>query len=223
MPAEGTMRRVIVITGHEPIEPPPPHDVEEAIAIVAADGGWRVARSIGLIPTHLVGDLDSLSDDDLRAAVASDCIVERHPQLKDASDGELAMDVAMRLGAQCITVCSSAGGRIDHELIELSMLADPRWTARIDALTPRGHVFVVTPDYPLHLDTQPGDTVSIMAIHGDASGVTENGLLFPLDDEPLRAGSSRGLSNVANGDHCSVSLRAGRLLAFHLPRKSSTQ
>jgi thiamine pyrophosphokinase len=219
MPAEGIMRRVIVITGHDPIVPPPPQAVHEAIAIVAADGGWSVARSVGLIPTHLVGDLDSLSDDDLRAAVAGGCIVERHPETKDFSDGELAMDVAMRLGAQCITVCSSAGGRIDHELIELAMLAHPRWTARIDAITPRGHVFVVTPDYPLELDTQLGDTVSIMAIHGDASGVSERGLLFPLDHEPLSAGSTRGLSNVADGDHCSVSLQAGRLLAFHLPRK----
>jgi thiamine pyrophosphokinase len=217
MPAEGTMRRVIVITGHEPIEPPPPDVVATAIAVVAADGGWRTARRAGLVPTHLVGDLDSLSDEDLATARSSGVVVHRFPRLKDASDGELAMDIAIELGAQHITVCSSASGRIDHELIELSMLASARWTARVDAITPRGHLYVVTPDYPLSLATQPGDTLSVMAMHGDAGGVTEVGLQFPLDSEPLASGSTRGLSNVADAHHCSISLTSGRLIAFHLP------
>jgi thiamine pyrophosphokinase len=211
------MRRVIVITGHEPVEPPLAEVVDAAVAVIAADGGWRTARHAGLVPTHLVGDLDSLSDDDLRAAMASGVDVHRHPRVKDASDGELAMKLAIELGAQHITVCSSAGGRIDHELIELSMLASAHWPARVDAITPRGHLYVVTPEYPLDLATQPGDTVSIMAVHGDAEGVTENGLLFPLDREPLLSGSTRGLSNVADSHHCSISVTAGRLIAFHLP------
>jgi thiamine pyrophosphokinase len=211
------MRRVIVITGHEPVEPPLAEVVDAAVAVIAADGGWRTARQAGLVPTHLVGDLDSLSDDDLRAAMAAGVDVHRHPRVKDASDGELAMKLAIELGAQHITVCSSAGGRIDHELIELSMLASAHWPARVDAITPRGHLYVVTPEYPLDLATQPGDTVSIMAVHGDAEGVTENGLLFPLDREPLLSGSTRGLSNVADSHHCSISVTAGRLIAFHLP------
>jgi thiamine pyrophosphokinase len=211
------MRRVIVITGHEPITPPPPEVVRAAVAIVAADGGWKSAQQAGLVPTHLVGDLDSLSDSDLHSAVNAGVDVRRHPRDKDASDGELALVLAIELGAQHITVCSSASGRIDHELIELSMLASARWTARVDAITPRGSLFVVTPQHPLFLDTAPGDTVSIMAMHGDGAGVSTVGLLFPLDDDPLTSGSTRGLSNVADGVGCSISLTSGRLIAFHLP------
>ena len=46
----------------------------------------------------------------------------------------------------------------------------------------------------------------------DAVGVTTDGLVYSLRDEPLRAGPARGLSNVRTGTEARVSLRSGCLL-----------
>ncbi len=57
-----------------------------------------------------------------------------------------------------------------------------------------------------------GDLVSLLPVHGAADGVTTAGLRYPLHDEPLPAGTTRGVSNVLLGTEGSVSLRAGTLL-----------
>ena len=48
---------------------------------------------------------------------------------------------------------------------------------------------------------------------GDVEGVTTTGLEFPLDDEPLRAGSARGMSNRFVANEATVTVRSGVLVA----------
>jgi thiamine pyrophosphokinase len=61
----------------------------------------------------------------------------------------------------------------------------------------------------------PGDTVSLLPLHGPASGVVTTGLRYPLHAEELPPGSSRGLSNVVEDAPASVRLDAGTLLVIH--------
>jgi thiamine pyrophosphokinase len=48
-------------------------------------------------------------------------------------------------------------------------------------------------------------------------GVTTHGLAYQLRDEPLRMGSSRGLSNVVVETPAAVRLRSGTLLVVEQP------
>jgi thiamine pyrophosphokinase len=57
-----------------------------------------------------------------------------------------------------------------------------------------------------------GDLVSLLPLGDAVVGVTTDGLVYPLDDEPLPAGTPRGLSNVIASAGASVGLRSGRLL-----------
>jgi thiamine pyrophosphokinase len=54
--------------------------------------------------------------------------------------------------------------------------------------------------------------VSLIATHGDACGVTTDGLLYPLRGETLAAGSTRGVSNEMVASHAVVALERGVLL-----------
>ena len=59
---------------------------------------------------------------------------------------------------------------------------------------------------------RPGELLSLIPIGGPAEGVRTSGLRYPLDGEPLLAGSSRGVSNEVLATLAEVSLEAGSLL-----------
>ena len=67
---------------------------------------------------------------------------------------------------------------------------------------------------------QPGDTLSLIPLGGDALGIRTQGLEYPLNDEPLHFGGARGLSNVLTAPVAHVRLREGALLAVHTPGRA---
>ncbi len=119
--------RAIVMAGGDPPDPVW-HDVLAADAIVvAADSGIEHADALGRPPDLLVGDLDSIRPDRLDRALVEATPIERHPADKDATDLELAIAAARRLGADAVTVAGAGGGRLDHFLANVLVLANPAW------------------------------------------------------------------------------------------------
>jgi thiamine pyrophosphokinase len=194
-------------------------------AVVAADGGYARAIALGLVPDVLVGDFDSLAPVGLEAAAAAGTRIERFPPDKDESDTELALLEALALGATRVTVLGAFGGpRLDHALANIWLLAHPRFAALDLVLLDAGNrarlLTAPGPGGESTVRALPGRLaaiVSLLPLGGDAEGITTRGLRYPLCDEPLRVGPTRGLSNVRVEAHASVSLRAGRLLVVEQP------
>src|SRR5262245_39959523 len=84
--------------------------------VVAADSGLEGAAVLGLVPAVVVGDMDSVDPDALAAAEAAGARIERHPAAKDATDLDLALDVALAAGADRVVVVTGTGDRLDHAL-----------------------------------------------------------------------------------------------------------
>jgi thiamine pyrophosphokinase len=186
----------------------------DADLIVAADGGARWLDAMGIRPHLLVGDLDSVDAHVIERLAADGVAIECHPADKDASDAELALDRALASGADEVAVLGALGGeRLDHELANLLLLADPSRRVR-DLRVVRGGTVVraLQGGERLSLRGAIGDLVSLLPIGGEAEGVRTAGLRFPLDGESLRLGPSRGLSNVITDQPASVSLERGTLL-----------
>ena len=205
---------VVVASG-----PGPALRLPAAESVVAADGGLDRALALGLTVDVVVGDLDSVSGDALAAAEAAGVRVVRHPTAKDATDLELALDEAAALcarrdvGTGRVLVLASAGGRLDHLLSSLLLLASERYAAvELDALVGDALVQVIRGERALA--GTAGETVSLLALGGPAVGVTTSGLEYPLRTETLEPGSSRGVSNVFSGGEARVSLASGVLLAI---------
>jgi thiamine pyrophosphokinase len=189
--------------------------------VIAADGGLVRARTIGLEPTLLVGDLDSIEPAVLATAEATGLPIHRSPADKDESDAELALLEALDAGADRVTILGAFGGsRVDHELANLWLLAHPAARdARVELLDARARAtMIVAPGdgttVTIPLAGPVGGTVSLLPFGGDALGITTHGLRYPLRDEPLVTGPARGLSNVRVTPDASVALRGGRLLVI---------
>ena len=60
--------------------------------------------------------------------------------------------------------------------------------------------------------TRHGCIVSLIPMGGDAEGVTAQGLEWELDDDTLRFGQARGVSNVLKAEQAHVRVRHGSLL-----------
>ena len=193
--------------------------------VVAADGGARHARTLGLRIDRWVGDGDSIDAGDLAALAAAGVRVDRVAAAKDASDTELALDVAIEAGARQLVLLGALGGpRTDHALANLGLLRHPGLAGRRLVLYDEHGArlsLLEAVDEPrgASLAGRKGDTVSLLPVDGDAQGVTTEHLEYPLRDEPLLVGRTRGLSNVRAAPVASVTLRAGRLLVIETPAR----
>ena len=181
--------------------------------VVAADGGLLRAQALGLDVDVVVGDLDSATPEAIAAAEAAGARIVRHPQAKDATDLELALDEAVALGGRRVLVVASAGGRLDHLLGSLLLLAAERYAAlELDALVGDALVHVVRGERTVH--GAPGELLTLVPLGGAAEGVTTDGLEYPLRGETLGPGTTRGVSNVFLGTEARVTLERGVLLAI---------
>lgn len=172
--------------------------------VIAADSGAELGGPIDL----LVGDLDSISAETL-AGIEH---VERHAMDKDASDLELALTAALRLEPERVLVLGSAGGRLDHLFGSLLILAAEAYAGvQVDAQIGAAAVHVIRGERTL--PGEPGELISLFAVHGPVSAVVTEGLVYPLRAETLEPGSSRGLSNVFAASEARISLERGVLLA----------
>jgi thiamine pyrophosphokinase len=214
MPAEeGVSEKiVVVVAGGEAPRAKAALQVPLDAAVIAADGGLDHARALGLDVAIAVGDFDSVSEEAVAAAAAAGVRVVRHPADKDATDLELALDLAASSGAERILVLAGGGGRLDHLLSALLLLGHERYAnAQVDALVGPARVHVVRGTRTLA--GEPGELVSLLALHGSVAGIRTEGLAYALHGETLEAGSSRGVSNVLTAPTATVTVEHGTLVA----------
>lgn len=212
MAARGASDTVIVVTGGDPVERAHLPPLPEGATVVAADSGIDRAHELGLRVDIAVGDFDSVTGSAFAAAELAGAAVQRYPEAKDATDLELALGAALDLQPRRIIVLGGHGGRLDHLLANALLLAAPAF-ADVDLVAQMGPARVTVIRRPSELLGAPGDLVTLLALHGRATGVTTDGLLYPLVDAELAAGSTRGVSNELTAPTATVALRDGVLLA----------
>jgi len=217
-----TIRAVLVASGEA--DSADVRWLADADRVVAIDGGTAWLASVGRRPDLVVGDLDS-ADPALIAALEADGVpIERHSVAKDASDTELAVAGVLAAGADEVVILGAlAGPRLDHQLANLMLLADPRLSVVRDLRIVRGGtlVRVLHAGASLALEGMAGDLVTLLPIGGNAVGVRTAGLRYPLDGETLSIGRSRGLSNVVVQPPASVSLKGGSLLVVETQQEGA--
>ena len=183
------------------------------VLVVAADSGAVHAAAAGLSIDIAVGDFDSIPLSLLQELEDSGVRIERHPVAKDATDLELAIDVAIREGADVITVVGGHGGRVDQSFANAFVIASPLYAhVSMHGILDSALVSVVHGGGGVTFTGAPGDVVTILPLHGDAGGVRTSGLEYPLSGETLPAGTTRGVSNVLIENEASVSIDHGTVL-----------
>ena len=195
----------------------------DADLVIAADSGAHWLDAQGRRPDRVVGDMDSVAPALLERLAADGVIIERHPVEKDASDLELAVGRAVDLGATEVVILGALGGRLDHEVANLLLLARPAWRG-VGLSVVRGNATarLLLAGDRLRLEGALGDLVTLLPLGGDATDVRTDGLRYPLGGEALKVGSSLGLSNVVIHSPAGVSLGGGTLLVIEITEETGS-
>lgn len=182
--------------------------------IIAADSGMIHAGTLKVTPELWVGDFDSTSLDLARRHAA--ITRQEYPAEKSTTDGELAIDEALRRGAGELILLGGFGGQADHMLGHLGLLLNLAGRA-VKALLTSGNeeAYALLPG-KLSLDLADGDRLSIIPF-SDLEGLDIANVKWPLSDRTVPLGSSLTLSNMALG-RVSIALRSGYGVVVAYPR-----
>jgi thiamine pyrophosphokinase len=180
--------------------------------LVCADGGLRHCLAVGRTPHAVVGDLDSAEPELIKQLATQGMVIERHPPAKDKTDLELAVEFALRKGADELLLLGALGGRLDQTVANLLLLAGSNWPVPIAIAEGEQLAQVLRSGERLVLTAPIGSTVSVLALSAEVTGITYTGLEYPLENFTLVLGSTRGVSNVIVHAPATIQIDDGLLL-----------
>ncbi len=185
-----------------------------ANTLIAADGGLAHILDLELKPDLLIGDLDSVTSEQVARAEELGCEIHRYSAEKNETDLELALLTAAQMHCEKITVVAALGGRIDQTLANIYLLNLPQLKG-LDVRLDDGEleIFLIHGWGEIH--GKPGDGVSLLSLSPVIKGVTTTNLRYPLLDEKLVFYHSRGVSNVMQTWKARVEIESGILLCIH--------
>jgi thiamine pyrophosphokinase len=183
--------------------------------VIAADSGMRHAKSLNLTPELWVGDFDS-ADAALRQSYRQ---VERHsyPATKAATDGEIAIAEALARGAERLILVGALGGERSDHALQHTLHGLSLAEAGLEVMLTSGEeeAYPLISGDQMELELPKGSLFSVLGF-SDLEGLTLSNVRYPLTDFSLTFGSSRTISNVAQGP-ISISLGQGRALLMARP------
>ena len=192
------------------------HDI-----IIAADGGTFHCRTWKITPHVVVGDLDSIARAEYDWLKTVEVEIIRHPSRKDQTDLELALRVARERGAREIYILGALGLRWDMTIANVLLLAAPFLEdTSVKLVDGQQEIFCLRGGQKQTIPGQPGDLLSLLPLSGEVTGLTLDGLEYPLQDACLPLSATRGISNIFQNQCATVKLRAG-LLLITITRKNS--
>lgn len=207
------MRTLILANGEPPSQTLLARLVAGHDLFLATDGAALTAARLGVLPSIVSGDFDSLDLDAARAALPDAEFIPTPDQ--NQTDLEKAFGIALNRGADFVTVVGGAGRRLDHTLGNVSLLL--RWREDYPDLP-----VVLAADGSetravageIVLETEIGDAVSLLSLDGGAR-VSLDGVRWPLGNQPLTVGVG-GLLNEATGPRVTVHAEGGIIIVCHL-------
>lgn len=186
--------------------------------VVAADGGARHCLQLGIVPQIVIGDFDSLTEDETKQLKIAGSVFIRHPADKDQTDLELALDFVVDRGADEIRLYGLLGGRWDMSFANIHLLASPRYTGvRFHIIAADANLYILRAGETLALTGDVGDTVSVIPCTNQISGLNYAGLAWHLENACLAFGSPRGVSNRLINEEAHIKLDEGVALIVHIP------
>ena len=127
--------------------------------VIAIDGGLEHCKKMGITPSMIVGDLDSVSEQTLKEY--SQVALLKYPKEKDESDLELAIKELLGQGIRSMALFGVLGKRVDHLLYTLYLLA--RYPANLVIESEEEIIFCLQKQN--HVSSSPGQTVSLIPLN----------------------------------------------------------
>lgn len=188
----------------------------EFYKIIGVDGGVRFLYENGIRPTNIVGDFDTLEPDILQYYKEETGIpIRKFNPEKDATDTEIALRLAISMGAEKVTILGAFGTRADHLLGNMQIL-NIALEAGVFCSLMDAHNYVYLADKDFHRTKGEcfGNYFSLFPMAGEVTGLTLRGVKYPLTEYHLTGTDSLCVSNEIVEEEASVSFHKGRLLVI---------
>ncbi len=172
--------------------------------VVAADGAANRLLASGIVPTTIIGDLDSLDPVVERSSLP----IEEDLDQETTDCDKLLIHVRRRYAQSQFSLIGLEGDRFDHVLSSLQSTARLYPTCRL--VLRDGLAWFVRPGFPVQVASSVGHTVSLIPIL-PCTGVAMEGVQWSPKAElsPLGATS---ISNIAAGKTVVAQLQEGLAL-----------
>lgn len=184
--------------------------------MIASDSGMEFFKRAGLKPDIIIGDFDSVRPETLEFFRCKDDVqwVKLNP-MKDDTDTEAAIRLAIEKGAENITLLGATGSRIDHMLANIELLGiglEKKLQMRL--LDSHNRIRMIDSGIIIRRDEQFGNYVSLIPYSMEVKNVTLKGFKYTLDNYSMRKFNSLGISNEITEDEASISFSDGIMVVI---------
>ncbi len=184
--------------------------------LIAADRGVCFCRRKGVLPTHAVGDFDSGSEEDLDwLRNHKEILVRRFCRQKDVTDTQIAVELAIELGADKIHILGGTGTRLDHTFANIRIL-NLGLEKGIPILLedPNNRIYLKKESFLIPRKEQFGTYVSFFALGEPVTDLTLEGFFYPLRGYCMSGMDPLGVSNEITENVGKVYFSSGTLLVI---------
>ncbi len=183
----------------------------ESDLIIAADGGIVHCLELNITPHILIGDLDSTPAGLIEQFAGTGMEIIRHPEAKDKTDLELALDLARVKGARETYLFAALGNRWDMSLANLFLLAAPAYAdMQISIIDDLNIIYLLKNGDIKEITVDNGSRVSLIPMQNDIQ-VSLQGFKYPLASGRIAFASTRGISNYLTADRGIIIVENGML------------
>ncbi|MQG39665.1 MAG: thiamine diphosphokinase [SAR202 cluster bacterium] len=211
-----TPKKAVIVLGGELIIGSWIKDVfKSSDIIVAADKGISHCLTLNVTPNICIGDFDSVSNKDLNTARKLGWEIKMFPEEKEKTDGQLAIEEAINLGAETINIVAGLYGnsRYDHRIGNILLLTSKLLASKDVRLIEKNvEISLVNSNETCMLDNCKNATLSLIPLSDTVKGIKTDGLKYNLFFENLNIGETRGISNIVLDNHAEITVSNGMLL-----------
>lgn len=181
--------------------------------IIGVDGGLRFCYEQKIVPTRIVGDFDTLSPEILTWYKENTRIeIREFNPVKDATDTQIAVELALELGSSRITILGGTGTRLDHVLGNIqTMYLSLEKGIECEMLDSHNRIRLVRGQCRIRRTEQYGKYFSLIPLTTDVTGVTLKGVKYPLNRHhfTVLGSGSFGVSNEIVDDEAEILTESG--------------
>ena len=194
---------------------------------IAVDNGLRFCYDNQIKPTWIVGDFDTAAPELVEYyQTQTDIPIRRFNPVKDSTDSQIAIELALELGSSEITLLGGTGTRMDHVLgnIQSLMLAKKKGVSCV-ILDEYNRIQLIDGETRLKKSEQYGKYVSLLPLTTEVTGVDLTGFKFNLTGHTFTSTGSAGLgvSNEIIEDTAEIRVKSGIFVLIEsrdLPKRS---
>lgn len=179
--------------------------------IIAVDGGANKARELALIPDIIIGDLDSVTEENYRYYKKNKVKFIKFPVEKDQTDSEIAVDYCKNNNITKLYFTAALGGRIDQQLANLNLL-EYIHELGLKAKIISDKIKIAIIDGRKIFKNKKGFRLSLIPQTKKVEGLTITGCKYTLKNIDIDRSKSRGISNIIEEDKAELNFETGLLI-----------